>query len=267
MVLVRRNKSLQRDTGNFHGDAKGGSRGSVSLRDKKPHGFAVMLVGGNPLYQKGFKLILNVQSRAIGKEPFFLHSCSTVQNFEDKLRELPESQQKSVIIFLLDDGGEPASTIKKIDHLKKISPSCRILLSSGCRNVDYINRCIEKGVHAYVPLDVSEELLVSSVYLVAHGQMVIPSQIYHRKHEAASQRSGSSNKVNGNSPLSGIDDKEAKILGCLASGMPNKEISRLTGLSDPATKMAVRKVLGKIGAKNRVQAAVWAEKNGYSLDG
>ena len=40
----------------------------------------------------------------------------------------------------------------------------------------------------------------------------------------------------------------------------------MTGLSDPATKMAVRKLLNKIGAKNRVQAAVWAEKNGYALD-
>lgn len=267
MVLVRRNKSLLRDTGNFHGDTTGGSGGVVSLRDKKPHGFAVMLVGGNPLYQKGFKLILNVQSRAVGREPFFLHSCSTVQNFEEKLRELPESQQESVIIFLLDEGGERASTIRNIDVLKKICPTCSIIVSSCSRNVDYINRCIEKGIHAYIPLDISEDLLVSSAYLVAHGQMVIPSQIYHRKIEAVSQQSGSPSAVNCNPPLSGIDDKEAKILGCLASGMPNKEISRLTGLSDPATKMAVRKVLGKIGAKNRVQAAVWAEKNGYSLDG
>jgi DNA-binding NarL/FixJ family response regulator len=101
---------------------------------------------------------------------------------------------------------------------------------------------------------------------VAHDQMIFPSHIYRHEFDAESPQPGSRSTANENALLPGTDDREALILGCLASGMPNKEISRLTGLSDPATKMAVRKLLNKIGAKNRVQAAVWAEKNGYALD-
>ena len=228
--------------------------------------FAIILAGANPLYQKALKLILNDQPRSKGEASFFLHGCSTVEDFETDLSDLSEPQRQSVIIFLLDEGGEPASTIKNIDALKKVNPSSKIIVISNCKNVEYINRCIEKGINAYILSDISEDLLIDSMFLVAHDQMVFPSHIYRQKFDTVSQKIGSCSTVNDNAPLSGTDEKEATILGCLASGMSNKEISRLTDLSDPAIKLAVRKLLSKIGAKNRVQAAVWAEKNGYSLD-
>jgi len=229
-------------------------------------GFSIILVGANPLYQKALKLILVDQLGAKGEASFFLHGCSTVEDFEADLSRLPEPQRQSVIIFLLDEGGEPASTMRNIDELKKVNPSSRIIVISNRKNVDYINRCIEKGIQAYILSDVSEDLLMDCVCLVAHDQMVFPSHIYRHESDAVSQQPGCRSAVAGDAPMSGADEKEARILGCLASGMPNKEISRLTGLSDPATKLAVRKILSRIGAKNRVQAAVWAEKNGYALD-
>ena len=265
MVLVRRDKPPKHDPKPRQSGKKVETLqkavGTESRRD-----FAIMLAGGNPLYQKGFKLILSGHLRSKGRASFFLHGCSPVESVEANLSELSERQKQFVIIFLLDEGGEPAATIRNIDALKKANPSCNIIVSSNSKNPDYINRCIEKGIQAYLPSDISEDLLVDCISLVAHGQMVIPSPSYCGKSETASQQQRASSNAGGNPPKSAIDDREAKILGCLASGMPNKEISRLTGLSDPATKMAVRKLLSKIGAKNRVQAAVWAEKNGYFLD-
>jgi DNA-binding NarL/FixJ family response regulator len=257
MVQVRRHNSLQHEAETGRGSAV---KLVIPVEDDRRR-FSILLVGANPLYQKALKLILNDQLHSKGEASFFLHGCSTVEDFEANLSELSEPQRQSVITLLLDEGGEPASTIKNINALKKANPLSRIILISNSKNVDYINRCIEKGIHAYVQLDLSEDLLFNCVCLVAHGQMVFPSHIYRHEFDT-----GSRSTVNDNAPLSGTDGKEALILGCLASGMPNKEISRLTGLSDPATKMAVSKLLSKIGAKNRVQAAVWAEKNGYALD-
>ena len=262
MVQVRRHNFLKHPTETSHGSAAK----SVTPPDESQEGFSIILVGANPLYQKALKLILNDQPRSKGEARFILRGCSTVEGFGADLSFLPEPQRQSVIVFLLDEGGEPAATIKNIDSLKKANPSSKIIIISNSKNVDYINRCIEKGICAYVLSDTSEELLIDCVCLVANGQMVFPSHIYRNNFETESQQPGSRSTVNGKGPLSGTDEKEAKILGCLASGMSNKEISRLTGYSDPTTKMAVRKLLSKIGAKNRVQAAVWAEQNGYSLD-
>jgi DNA-binding NarL/FixJ family response regulator len=230
-------------------------------------GFSIIfLVGANPLYQKALKLILNDELRSNGEASFVLHGCSTVEDFETDLSDLSESQRQSVIIFLIDEGGEPASTIKNIDALKKVNPSSKIIVISNCKNVEYINRCIEKGINAYILSDISEDLLIDSMCLVAHDHMVFPAHIYRHNTNTELQPRGALSTLNNNAPPSGIDEQEATILGCLALGMSNKEISRLTGLSNPTIKSDVRKILTKIGAKNRVQAAIWAEKNGYSVN-
>ena len=262
MVQVRRHPYLHQETKISQGSAMN----VVTRLDERQKRFSIMLVGANPLYQKALNMILNDQTGSKGDASYYLHGCSTAEDFEADLSHLPEPQRQSVIILLLDEGGEPASTIKNIDTLRTVNPASKIIVISSSKNVDYINRCIEKGTHAYILSDISEDLLIDCVSLVAHDQMVFPSHIYRHNIDPVSQQSGARTTATDNTHLSGADEKESMILGCLASGMPNKEISRLTGLSDPATKMAVRKVLNKIGAKNRVQAAVWAEKNGYALD-
>lgn len=262
MVQVRRHNSLQHDTEANQCEVSQ----VVTPFNESRRSVSIILVGANPLYQKALKLILNDRSQSKREIALFVHSCSTVEDFEADVNRLPEPQRRSAIVLLLDEGGEPASTIKNIESLKNVNQSSRIIVVSNSKNADYINRCIEKGIHAYVLSDLSEDLLIDSVCLVAHDQMVFPSQIQRQRFDAVSQLSHAHSTAIGRAPISETGETEAEILGCLASGMSNKEISRLTGLSDPTTKLAIRKILSKIGAKNRVQAAVWAQKNGYSLD-
>ena len=189
-----------------------------------------------------------------------------MQDFDFEYNNLSDPQRRSLIILLIDEGGEPASTIKNIDSLNNKSSRSKIIVISNSKNLDYVNRCLEKGVCAYIHSQISEELLVDCVTLVSYGHMIFPSDIHPSNVETLSEQKRSLPFQRGAAYIPGIDDKEAKILGCLVAGMPNKEISRVMGLSDPATKLAVRKILNKIGAKNRVQGAVWAEQNGYFLD-
>jgi DNA-binding NarL/FixJ family response regulator len=262
MVQIRRHNHLQ----NQAEIDQGSTMNVVTRLDERQNRFSIMLVGANPLYQKALKLILNDQAGSKGQASYYLHGCSTAEDFETDVGHLPEPQRQSVIVLLLDDGGEPALTIKNIEKLRTVSKTSKIIVISSSKNVDYINRCIEKGVHAYILSDISEDLLIDCVSLVAHGQVVFPSHIYRHNSDLVTQQPGPHCVTTDNTQMSGIDQKESVILGCLASGKSNKEISRLTDLSEPAIKLAVRKILCKIGAKNRVQAAVWAEKNGYSLD-
>jgi DNA-binding NarL/FixJ family response regulator len=236
----------------------------ISLESQR--NFSVILVGASSLYRNALELILNNQIRSKELESISLHGCSTLQDFESEFSDLSEPQRRSLIILLIDEGGEPASTIKNIDTLNKLSSRSKIIVVSNSKNTDYVNRCLEKGIDAYIHSQISEELLIDCVTLVSYGHMIFPSEIHPSNVEPVSQQTTSLSNAKGAKYIPGIDDEQAKILGCLASGMPNKEISRVMGLSDPATKLAVRKILNKIGAKNRVQAAVWAEQNGYFLD-
>jgi DNA-binding NarL/FixJ family response regulator len=52
--------------------------------------------------------------------------------------------------------------------------------------------------------------------------------------------------------------KESEVLRHLASGLTNEEIARTLQISDGTVRTHVQQILRKIGASDRVQAAVWA---------
>lgn len=53
-----------------------------------------------------------------------------------------------------------------------------------------------------------------------------------------------------------VTDKEAKILAALAAGMTNAGIAVMLGISKDTVKMQLKRIFRKIGAENRVRAAV-----------
>ena len=59
-----------------------------------------------------------------------------------------------------------------------------------------------------------------------------------------------------------LSDRETEMLGCLRSGMTNREISEEIGISDGTVKLHIRTLCNKLGAKNRVQAVMIAESMG-----
>jgi DNA-binding NarL/FixJ family response regulator len=52
--------------------------------------------------------------------------------------------------------------------------------------------------------------------------------------------------------------RQEEILARVARGETNKEIARALGITEGAVKLHVRKVLRKLGAANRTQAAAYA---------
>jgi two-component system nitrate/nitrite response regulator NarL len=262
MALVRRHQSKNKEKN--RSDTVDISHGTSSGDGENI--FSIIVLGNNVIYKKALELIIGEKINSKLIDIFELIGCSTVGEFPDIINNMSDEKRDSMIILLLDDGGDPASTIKNLDFLKKINPSHKIIVLSSSKNSDYIGRCIEKGIDAYLFSNMSEDLLIDCMTLVAHDQSVFPSQSFRHNFETDLEKEGSGPNTNRKVSLTGMEEKDIKVLSCLASGMSNKEISRITGLSDPATKLAVRKLLSKIGAKNRVQAAVWAQQNGYGLD-
>jgi two-component system nitrate/nitrite response regulator NarL len=56
----------------------------------------------------------------------------------------------------------------------------------------------------------------------------------------------------------GLSPRETDILTLLAEGQPNKVIANHLGTTEATVKVQLRRILRKIGAQNRTQAAIWA---------
>ncbi len=59
-----------------------------------------------------------------------------------------------------------------------------------------------------------------------------------------------------------LTDREEEVLRTIARGLTNEEIAAELHVSLSTVKTHVANVMGKIGARNRVEIAVWAYETG-----
>jgi two-component system nitrate/nitrite response regulator NarL len=59
-----------------------------------------------------------------------------------------------------------------------------------------------------------------------------------------------------------LTPREIEIIRFMAEGHSNKTIAGWLSLTEPSVKVQIRKLLRKLGATNRTQAAIWAMERG-----
>ena len=66
----------------------------------------------------------------------------------------------------------------------------------------------------------------------------------------------------GLSSAADLTARELEVLGCLAAGMPNKQVARALGISIRTVTVHVSNLLRKTGTASRTEAALWAVQRG-----
>ena len=55
-----------------------------------------------------------------------------------------------------------------------------------------------------------------------------------------------------------LTEREQQVLQMIAEGLSNKMIGNKLGIAESTVKVHVKHILGKVGLRTRVEAAVWA---------
>lgn len=67
-------------------------------------------------------------------------------------------------------------------------------------------------------------------------------------------------------PLERLSPRERDVLAALVEGLPNKLIARRLEISEKTVKSHLTRVFREIGVTDRTQAALWAERQGFTGD-
>jgi DNA-binding NarL/FixJ family response regulator len=120
---------------------------------------------------------------------------------------------------------------------------------------DYVAEALRLGVQGFLLKDAEPEALVRAVLDLAAGGAVLDPRITARllpRLAAGSARPGPSR-------LADLTPRELQVLRGLAAGDSNAAIGERLGLAEATVKKYVSALLIKLGAENRVQAALLAQ--------
>jgi len=141
-----------------------------------------------------------------------------------------------------------------------LHPSTAVIALTTFPDEKLARECIQAGARGYVLKDVERFQLKQILRTVVSGESVIDpkiiSQLAYQPQEEPGKHKPS--RFRGD-----LTEQQRTILSLIAQGYSNKEIGNQMVLSENTIKSYIQDLLQKMDARNRVEAAMMASKEGW----
>ena len=226
----------------------------------------VAIADDQELVRAGFSMVINSQ-----KDMQVVAQASN----GNEIVEVASKEHTDVILMDVRmpkmDGLEATRKILQEDA----SSNTRIIILTTFDLDEYVMAAIHTGASGFLLKDTEPETLLNSIRTVYQGNAIIAPTATKRliesmiskpnDEEKAKEEIATKNEQNANtydSCLNDLTDREREVLVEIAHGLSNQEIANKLFISLPTVKTHVAHILGKINARDRVQAVVFAYENG-----
>ncbi len=125
---------------------------------------------------------------------------------------------------------------------------------------EYVHGALKAGARGFLLKDAGPALLTQAIHAAAEGDALIAPKVTVRLLAAfAHFRTGSPAQ-----PVEALTAREEEVLVRVARGRTNSEIAADLHISASTAKTHVASLMRKLGARNRVELAMWAHETGRS---
>jgi len=120
---------------------------------------------------------------------------------------------------------------------------------------EYVYAALRAGARGFLLKEAGPDLLAQAVHAAANGDALIAPSITARLLEAFAGAGAASSPVQ---PIAALTAREEQILATVARGRTNSEIAAELHISLSTVKTHIASLMAKLGARNRVEIAIWA---------
>ncbi|MFD5214359.1 response regulator [Microbacterium sp. NPDC058345] len=143
---------------------------------------------------------------------------------------------------------------------------------------DYLFQALEAGASGFLLKNAGPEELISAVRALASGEGILAPEVTRRvlarftasAAPVADSVGSAPGKAAGRAPAAGgvliepLTEREQDVLTLMADARSNAEIASALFIGEATVKTHVSRILQKLGARDRVQAVVFAHRHGLS---
>jgi DNA-binding NarL/FixJ family response regulator len=121
---------------------------------------------------------------------------------------------------------------------------------------EHVSGALKAGARGFLLKDAGPDLLVQAIHAAAEGDALIAPSVTARLLATFADSASSSKRAQ--PPLVTLTDREEEVALTVAKGRTNAEIADELHISLSTVKFHLASLMNKIGARNRVQIAIWA---------
>jgi DNA-binding NarL/FixJ family response regulator len=163
-----------------------------------------------------------------------------------------------LLVEVVDDAVDALELTRLVAASSHPSPPAVLLMADEVE--DSLVRGLWRGARGLLPRQADPDLLVHAVRLVAAGYLVVPPPMRDcalRNWAPGCLQGGPAHAV-----LDRLTPRELDVLGLVACGHSNAEISSRLRLSESTVKSYLQRILDKLDLRNRVGIVILAHETG-----
>lgn len=210
----------------------------------------ILLVDDQPLFREGLRTLLSVHSD--------FEIVGEAGNGQEAIN-LVRSHTPSVV--LMDLQMPVLDGVAATHRLHEEYPQCRVIVLTTFDDDEKVFDGLRAGAVGYLLKDAPSEKLAEAIRVAARGETFLQPSVA-AKVVAEFARLTRKTTEHPNSFSEPLSEREVEILRLIASGGSNREIAEALFLAEGTVKNHVTNILGKLGVRDRTQAAIKAKDIG-----
>ncbi|MGH2743746.1 MAG: response regulator [Thermoleophilaceae bacterium] len=168
-------------------------------------------------------------------------------------------------IVLMDVRMPNLDGISASRELLEAFPEVRVVILTTFEQDDYIFGALSAGASGFLLKRTSPEELVAAVHTIAAGDSLLSPSVTSRVIERMARQPGPD--ASRDARLDELTPRERQVLALVARGLSNGEIATALVIEESTVKTHVKRILAKLGVRDRVQAVIFAFESGLNPPG
>jgi DNA-binding NarL/FixJ family response regulator len=163
-------------------------------------------------------------------------------------------------VVLMDVRMPDLDGITAARELSQENGDMKVLILTTFEHDDYIFGALRAGASGFLLKRTRPEDLIAGVHTVASGDSLLSPSVTRRVIEQMTQQPDRT--LGDAAGLENLTPKEREVLSWMARGMSNREIAAQLVVEESTIRTHVKRILMKLGVRDRVQAVIVAFRAG-----
>ena len=211
----------------------------------------VLIVDDDALMRAGLRAVLSSDG-----------SIAVVGEVEDGSLAADRTRRLRPDLVLMDVRMPEMDGIRATREVLAVSPEVRVVILTTFEDDEYVFGALSAGASGFLLKRTRPEELIAAVHTIAAGDSLLSPSVTRRVIDRmAAQPAPQPPSAQG---LSELTPRERGVLELVARGLSNGEIAAELVIEESTVKTHVKRILTKLGARDRVQAVIAAYEAGIT---